>query len=588
MLRFFFVLAFLIVPFSVFAQKNDEAVVKEKLEREKVFLEQILTDAKNLRLAENRAFVFAKVGNALWQTDEKRARAFFQNSISDLIAAQTEAESEKGNKQYLNNLIYGQSPRWEILNAIAARDADFALDAIAKTRPPKIAQAILNMNGNYQSQSSQYAKNELQAEQRIIAMAAEQNPQRAVKLLRESLKKDVNYETLNLLRKIHQKDRETANQLAEVVGQKLLDTKLNEENQDTGLIQYFIGDFAQEKTEDNPPLKISEQLLRELTEKVIKFTLRPNSTSFYVNPSTLKVIEKYFPSSVAQINQRQSKFESKNGQFEGYNKLMQSDASAEELLSQAEKFPRSYRNELYRRAAEKTAGNGNFAEAQKIITSNLTEEESENYLQQLNYNLASQAIGQGKFNEANQFINQMTDENSRLNILIYLATSIYQKNPEENQKWAASVLDQARSLISETPEKTSVINSVVNIAVAYAPFDSPQAFRLIESLTAPLNEFSEASAVIAKFSDYGGNFRQGEYQINGGNPPLPVYNLPNLLQTLKEKDFDRVIRFTNNLTRLDVRLSLELQLVDLNTTNGNISEIRFMSLPRGRNFSIDK
>ena len=575
MLRFFLVFVLLVFPFSVSAQNNVEAAkekdeaIKEKLRQETALLEQILVDAKNLRLPENRAFVYAKVANALWQTDEKRARAFFQNSISDLIAAQAEAETEKGKKEHLNNLIYGQSPRWDILNTIAARDAEFALDALVKTRPGKIAQALLNMTGENHSPSRQYAKNEIQGEQRIIAMAVEQSPQRAVKLLRESLKKDVSYETVNLLKKIHQKDAETANQLAEEVGQKLLDTKLNEDNQDTGFIQYFLAEFGQEKTEEAAAasLKISERLLRELTEKIVKFTLRPNATSFYSNPTTLKIVEKYFPASAAQIKQKQTKYENQNGDYQGYNKLMNGEATSEELLSQAEKFPRSYRNEIYRRAAEKTAQSGNVAEAQKIITTNLSEEEAEGYLSQLNYNLATQAISQGKFNEANQFINQIPEENMRLNSLVYLATSIYQKAPEENQKWAASVLDEARTLIADAPEKTSEINSLVNVAAAYALIEPTQAFRLIESLTSPLNEYSEAAAVVAKFNDYG-NFRKGEYPMSSGNNPLGVYNLTNVLQTLKGKDFDRVIRFTNGFSRLDVRVSLLIQLVDWNLSTG--------------------
>lgn len=572
MLRFLFVFALFIFPFSVFAQNNDEAV-KEKLRQETALLEQILADVKNLRLPENRAFIYAKVGNALWQTNEKRARALFQNSIADLIAAQTEAEAEKGKKEYLNNLIYGQSPRWDILNIIAARDAEFALDALVKTRPAKVAQAISNLTGDNQSPSRQYARSEIQGEQRIIALAVEQSPQRAVKLLRESLKKDVSYETVNLLKKIFQKDPETANQLAEEVGQKLLDTKLNEDNQDSSFIQYFLGEFGQEKTEETATLKVSDRLLRNLAEKIVKFVLRPNATSFYSNPSALKIIEKYFPASTAQIKQKQTKYENQNGQYQGYNKLMQGDASSEELLNQAEKYPRSYRNEIYRRAAEKTANSGNIAEAQKIITTNLSEEESESYLSQLNYNLATQAISQGKFNEANQYINQMSDEGGRLNTLIYLATSIYQRNPQENQKWAATVLDQARSLVSDTPEKTSEINSLVNVAAAYALIESAQAFRLVESLASPLNEFSEASAVVAKFSDYGGNFRQGEYQISAGNNPLGVYSLTSVLQTLKNKDFDRVIRFTNSFSRIDVRVSLMIQLIDSNFSNSSVQNL---------------
>lgn len=130
-IRFLFVLALFVFPFHVFAQNTDDGAsttdsattaAKEKLRQETVLLEQILADAKNLRLPENRAFVYAKVGSVLWQTDEKRARALFHSSINDLITAQTDAETGKGKKEVLNNLIYGQMPRWEILNLIAVRE----------------------------------------------------------------------------------------------------------------------------------------------------------------------------------------------------------------------------------------------------------------------------------------------------------------------------------------------------------------------------------------------------------------------------------------------------------------------------------
>lgn len=578
-IRFFFVLALFVFPFSVFAQSNDEAI-KEKLRQETAFLEQILADAKNLRLPENRAFIYAKVGNALWQTDEKRARAFFQNSIADLIAAQTEAEAEKGKKEYLNNLIYGQSPRWDILQIIAARDAEFALDAMLKTRPVKIAQAISNLNGDNQSQSQRYAQNEIRNEQSIIAMAVEQSSQRAVKLLRESLKKGVSYDTVNLLRKIHQKDPETANELAETVGQNLLATKFDEHRQDTSLLQNFLVEFGHVKTPENAAmLKVPDSLVRDLADKLVKFLLRPSATSFYANSSAIKIVERFFPASVQQIKQKQAKFENQNGQFESFNKLMNGEASPEELLSQADKYSEHLRNQIYRRAAEKTAQSGNVPGAQKIIQANMSEEESESYLSHFYYNLATHAISQGKFNEANQFINQMSDENTRINTLIYLATSIYEKNPEENQKWAASVLDQARALIPNVPETTSEMNYLAQIAAAYAQIDTAEAFRLIESLNAPLNEYSEASAVVAKFNDYG-NFRQGEYQISTNSIPF-AYNLTNVLQKLKNKDFNRTIQFINGFNRLDTRIGLQIQMIDWNLSNSSIQNLPI----KGRKFS---
>ncbi len=589
-LRFLFVFALLVFPFSVFAQKDDEEAAKEKLRRETTLLEQILTDAKNLRLAENRAFVFAKAANALWQTDEKRARSLFQNAVSDLIVAQTEAEAEKGNKQHLNNLIYGQSPRWEILQTIGARDAEFALDAMTKTRPAKMAQAIANFTGERQTSSQQYAGNEIQNEQRLIALAAEQNPQRAVKLLRESMKKDVSYETLNLLRKIFQKDADKANELAEEVAQKILNTVYNEDNQDTSILQNFLNELGRKNTDETPVLKVSEQTLRSLAEKYAKFLLRPTTAAYHINSSAIETVEKYNPSSAAQLKQKQtqSQTQPQNAQSESYNKLMNGETTPEELLSQAEKFPRGYRNEIYRRAAEKTALSGNVAEAEKIITTNFSEEESENYLSQLNYNLANQAISQGKFNEARQLINQISDEGVRLQTLVYLANSIYRKDPKENQKWAAAVLDEARSLISDTPEKTSEMNSLVSIAAAYAAIEPAQAFRLIESLTAPLNEFSEATAVLAKFGNRG-DFRQGEYQLNSGNNTFGVYNLTSLLQTLKTKDFERTIRFVNGFSRLDARISLQIQLVDWNLSiNGFQMRNIATSYPVSSGVIIDK
>ncbi len=561
-LRFLFVLAFFVFP--VFAQNAADEAAKEKLRRQSALLEQILGDAKNFRLPENRAYVYAKAGNYLWQSDEKRAREFFQNSIGELITAQAEAENEKGNKQFLNNLIYGQSPRWEILNAIAAHDADFALDALTKTRPPKMARLLADFSGYYQSQSGQYARTEIQNEQRLIALAAEQNPQRAVKLLRESLKRDVTFETVNLLKKIYPKDAETANALAEEVGRKLLASKVDEDNQDSSFIQYFIGEFGLEKTADVNAPKISDALLRDLSAKIVKFILRPNAASYSTNEGGLKIAERFFPAEVAQIRQKQariqSQYQNQNPQYQSYEKLLQSDSSSEELLSQAGTFPRSYRTEIYRRAAEKTAKSGNLAEAEKILTANMSEEESESYLSQMNYNLASEAISQGKFDVAQVLINQIPAENNRLSALTYLATSVYQKNPKENQKWASSILEQARGMLPDAPEKSSEIAALLNIASAYATIEPGQAFRIIDALIAPLNELSEASAIVAKYSD-NVNFRLGEYQINQGGSVNGAYNFAGVLQILKTNDFERAVRFTNAVSRPDARIVLQLQLL---------------------------
>ncbi len=76
--------------------------------------------------------------------------------------------------------------------------------------------------------------------------------------------------------------------------------------------------------------------------------------------------------------------------------------------------------------------------------------------------------------------------------------------------------------------------------------------------------------------------------MGSGNNPLGIYSLTSVLQTLKSKDFDRVLRFTNGFSRLDVRVSLMIQLVDWNLPMSGSARNIIMSYPRGRSFIIDK
>ena len=204
--RYFFIgFLILFVPLLVFAQNTDEAA-KEKERRKNVLLEQILGDVPNLKLGENRAVVFVKVGNQFWATDEKRARALFQNAINELINAQTFAEADKKNAASQNDLLNGQTTRPQILNTIASRDAELALVYLLKTRPVAVSKAFsipapTNSKISSSMANQRYlATNEFNLEQQFIRLAADQSPERAIALLKESLKKGVSNETLNLLK----------------------------------------------------------------------------------------------------------------------------------------------------------------------------------------------------------------------------------------------------------------------------------------------------------------------------------------------------------------------------------------------------
>ncbi len=588
--KLFLISLVFLFSFSVSAQNTDNSVkgksddaVKEKQERELKLLEQILVDAKNLRLPENRAYVFARVGSALWQTDEKAARKLFQEAIADLISAQIDVQNEKvSNRQYFQALIYGQTPRQDIINLISSRDAALALEYLEKSRPPLIAEAMQNPQNDNNSQAQQYARNEIALEQRLLALAADQNPQNYIKYLRESLKKGVSYETLNLLRKIYEKDPETANKLTEEVAESFMNIDFSKYSQSAEAAGYFIAEMGRERSPDEKSPKLSDELLRRVVLKMTDEWLNPKNPQPYGYWNCTAVIEKFFPERAARIKKKvaANNSQNQNEESERYNKLMSSDTTPEEMLAQADKFQTSYRNEIYRGAANKFANNGKFAEAEKIMQTGISEEQSETYLTQFYINVSYQLAGQGKFEEANNYINRITDEYQRVTALINLATSAYGRNPKENQKLAEGILSQARALITDAPETQNDLNAAAQVAAAYALFETNESFRLLESLVPVMNELIQANFVLMKFRSYGG-VRQGEVQIVGGNN-LGIYNLENTVRTLKEKDFERTLQFVNGFNRFETRIWLQLQLINesLLVTNLPISSRGFINFRR--------
>ena len=187
--RVFSLLLVAVVLFNLAQAQPAEEKSKEIEKQQLALFEQIAKDAEALRLAENRALVAAKLAEGVWKYDEKRAREFFQTAISELVVAQIQAEANKKQAGMLYGLVNGISPRQEILTMIAAHDAEFALDSFYKSRPAKFNGILTNPEEMKKPTSRQFVQSEISFEQTLIARVSEQNPQRAVKLARESLAK---------------------------------------------------------------------------------------------------------------------------------------------------------------------------------------------------------------------------------------------------------------------------------------------------------------------------------------------------------------------------------------------------------------
>src|SRR5687767_8488607 len=101
-------LGLFVFHFGAFAQGKADGPEKEKQRPTDILLAQITADIPNFRLSENRSFVYARVGSILWTTDQKQARAMFQNAVAEMVNALENAGTIKKTNPYQHELLTGQ------------------------------------------------------------------------------------------------------------------------------------------------------------------------------------------------------------------------------------------------------------------------------------------------------------------------------------------------------------------------------------------------------------------------------------------------------------------------------------------------
>lgn len=560
----------LLLPVAVFTQNADD-VAKEKQRRREMVIDQIVTDLPNLILGENRAIVSARLGNLLWQTDEKRARAMFQAAVSELTDAQTQAESRQTPNAGQNELAIGSNTRPQILQVIASRDAEWALELLASTRPSAISKAMATAppKGDKISNSNNFlylAQNEKAMEQSFIRMAADQNPERALKLIKDALAKDISNETLNLLKKLHQKEPESAKSIGSRIADKLIGGGFilagQPDNQKLSIAINFINDAIAERGAGDKSFHFELTQMRSLADKVIAFYLtQPNSG--YLNYSIITIAEKLSPGSVEPLKKLSTALSGRGG-F-GFNpevqKLMNGSATAEQLLIEAGKFTGFERSHIYRQAVSKLAQEGNIARAMAVIQENYSDDAYDEAMRNLNGQHAHRLMNEGKFAEAERILDEMPEQ-GRLSALLNLATTAYNRDQVENKTYAMAVMQKARLLLSESPENNTEMSNLNQYVNTLANIDPPEAFRVFDRMIPKLNELAEAAAILYPFQG-NGNVRRGEFVLSHGYSFGHFGADFSVIGVLARKDFDQASRVVDQISRREMRIGVRLQLADI-------------------------
>ncbi|HEY2865804.1 MAG TPA: hypothetical protein VGJ02_01815 [Pyrinomonadaceae bacterium] len=598
-LRFGLAVVVLLPVVALAQDKGADTAVAERSKKLAAIVEQALGDTQNLRLPENRAFFLAQSGNLFWPVDQGRALGLFQNAASELIGAQDLAESKRSSNPN-NELLNGGSTRQQILNTVAARDARLALDLLVSTRPVAIQKAMLaethpsskisNDSGGY----NYLVQNERSMEQNFYRMAADQDPEHAVQLLKESLAKNLSNETYYQLERLADKDTSAAGEMASLTINKLMAGGYMSGSQpmymNIQLTNQILSNAMSDQAGTERKLKFDSGQVRQLASKFVSAYLSDPRTAPYIGSSIVPIAEKFSPSSVEAVRARTVSPQTGTPEMDAaYQKLMSADTPPEQMLAVAGKFSIDNRRNIYQTASSRLLDRGDTEAARNVLAENFEgdtrRELLANFDMQNSYNL----INSGKFSEAERAIDPLPDQ-QRVPALIALANSVYAKDQKENRSYAESLLARAADVTGERPENSAEMGLLMQVISGYTNIRPDEAFRLFEGLVPKINELTDAAAVINGFQ-VGSNVRDGEFIMAQGDPFNGYGGNSSIIGTLAQSDFDRAMKLIDGFSRQEMRISMRLQTaasIGLTTNNGAMRSLPISGRSFGNAIMIDR
>jgi hypothetical protein len=541
--------------------KEEEEKARVELERKVlILLEEIVSDAQLLKLAENRAILQASAADLLWARDEKRARVFFRDAITGVGDALVNINRKDSSQIYSFWMLV--QLRHYLLRMVARRDPQLAVDLLAATRPPAAEDATQGFNMPDQ---------ELLLEQSLAAEAAAGDPKRALQMAEESLSKGVSYGLLASLRKLQQKDAELAQRLLTSIIKKLQGENLARNHAASFVAQDLLRNALRPQesalgrsnaSTTVKPLSFDEQTKRDLAEVVTRAALSAQADS----PALMSIqfmlpdLEKLVPERAEQLRKRvaeaRKKLDPEMQKWMEFEPLL-SSGTTEAILEAAAKAPAGLRTALYSSAAWKLFEAGDAERARQIISDNLSGQERDQSLAQIDRRLVARALEQGKLDEAKKLIGRVQSKQGRAAQIALLVIALAKKG---ERKMALELLEETKKLINPQPENQEEISTLLIVARAWAAVEPARAFELIEPVVDQANEMISAAALLDKFNSGQGIFRKGEMVLHTGvmTASTMFAQYGKELGALARADFGRTKGVADRFQRNEVRLMARL------------------------------
>ena len=494
------ILALLLCFTTVQAQETDS-----KPQREKAIdlLESLATQLTTLQSAENRARIGANIADSLWTHNEKRARALFISIEEDIKWGIYDREINHPRDEYAS-MVFMQL-RTDTVARIAKHDPELAFDFLKATAP------------TYENKSRYVIERERDLEVKLATQIAANNPDLALRIGRQSLRRGFSNELLSLLKQLLRKHNEQGVTLYKETVRKLRDVAFK--NDRTAID--FARALAQRIT---PPLaddSAYQELIKDLNPPPNRKLIMPDGSP------GLSVLEQ----------------------------VIVDDGDVDDMLALAPKYPEQAAS-IYWSAAVKANEEGDSERAIKIANEHIADpEDRQRLLVNIDAIDGEASVSDEQLEAIQTELNQTKLVEDRISVLANVVSLV----GEKNRATVLKMLDQAAEMLAAEKPAKNRLPTELGLALLYCVEKNDRGLAMMESLLPRLNELIEAAAKLDGFDVH--YLRDGEWNMSADG------NLGELLTYLAQNaayfawcDFDRAVKLAAQFERPEIRMMAQVKL----------------------------
>ncbi len=559
--------------------EQEAAKLQELQKRTLSLLDEVISAAWSLKLAENRSYVLANAADLLWPYDEKRARNLFWEALNNLSLPTSQPANQPAKEANgtagTNGPTKEQPPetslyyatfetRQQFLRQVARHDPQLALDMMRSTRQalaPQVAGAR-----TYDPDTD--------LEQDLTSAAAASDPKRALQIAHESLAKGLTFQILNLLRQVNQKDQDAGTALAGDIIVKLKTDDFNSSNfapfVATSLLELSrtSGAVLIVSSSQEPPvftrLKLDENQKQDLVDLLTTAALdvRAGENVLQAIRNAMPEIEQYAPDRAAKLKARLAEFNRTLppafGKWNAFEARFDK-ATPEEMLKAVSKVSDDQRDTLFREAASKAVTRGEADRYRELINSQIENETERKFaLEALDNAQMYYDIREGKTDDLEKLLPLIRAKEQRAMAMAQLAMMLQKKGRHDE---AVKLLDDARGLVKVDLVNQSQSDALLAVMLGYTQVDPPRAFAMIEPLVDRTNDEISKLLLVDKIVK-SGFVKNGEIIMNQPRIPLD-YSMIRYsagVVALGKADFDRTKALADRFQRNELKVVARMLL----------------------------